>query len=190
MKIDKISVPKNKAKELWLQYHQAITEKNYKYLKEMKSLYFHLKNGRKVIDIYEAFKNAGLNQFNQPKLAISRADKKEVFVELRPNGSCKFSDEIWKEKWSVYLPEGTFTYPETLKFSYFNPLTYNTKVPIVPPLFLPRSHLRNYHILFEVENWKSVTKDPILIKRITRNLFVILAFWNLSPLEKALIKGR
>lgn len=44
---------------------------------------------------------------------------------------------------------------------------------------------------WEVEKWKPVPpRDPILVKRLTPNLFGVLATWNLTELERAIIRGR
>jgi len=49
-----------------------------------------------------------------------------------------------------------------------------TLVPIIPAKILVNEVkvlLRNYHILWEVEEWKPVPpKDPILLKQLTPNL--------------------
>jgi len=43
----------------------------------------------------------------------------------------------------------------------------------------------------EVEKWKPLPpKDPILLKRLTPNLFGVLATWDLTNLERAIIRGR
>lgn len=74
-----------------------------------------------------------------------------------------------------------------------------TKVPVVPAQFLPRGKLDNYYILWEVEDWENIPprkdpipprKDPILLKRISNNLFAVLAVWKLTKLEQSIIRGR
>lgn len=45
--------------------------------------------------------------------------------------------------------------------------------------------------LLNVEKWKPVPpRDPILVKRLTPNLFGVLATWDLTKLERAVIRGR
>ncbi|MEM3580897.1 MAG: hypothetical protein QXQ64_06505 [Candidatus Bathyarchaeia archaeon] len=42
-----------------------------------------------------------------------------------------------------------------------------------------------------MEKWEPVPpRDPILVKQLTPNLFGVLATWDLTPLEKAIIRGR
>ena len=57
---------------------------------------------------------------------------------------------------------------------------------------MPDGDLSGYYILWEVRDWKDLpeTKDPLLLKRITENLFVILGAWELTDLEQSIISGR
>ena len=66
-----------------------------------------------------------------------------------------------------------------------------TKVPIIPVEILPDGDLKNYYILWEASEWEELpeTKDPILLKRISENLFVILGVWDLTELEQSIISG-
>jgi hypothetical protein len=66
-------------------------------------------------------------------------------------------------------------------------------VPSVPPQFRPTGALSDYHILFEAE-WQRVPPvDPMLLKQIGHAespLFVVLAAWDLSPLEQAVLRAK
>ena len=69
-----------------------------------------------------------------------------------------------------------------------------TQVPIVPAHLLPKGRLDNYYILFEVNEWTEqpvppVAKDPYLLRRINSNTFVILAEWDLTEVEQAIMRG-
>lgn len=167
----------------------------------LESLYNAVKNGARVIDVSSAFKETPLNDKGQPKLAIARADWKRVYFHPRcwvqlsldertinSNSYLKgagtftdnprFNDQGFQK--SVSLPAGTFG--ENLKGNIIH-----SAVPHVPPNIRPPHHLRNYYILFEVENWETYPVDPFLLKRIHNNLFVVLAEWELTALEAALL---
>ena len=68
---------------------------------------------------------------------------------------------------------------------------FKTGVPIIPAKFMPKGNLENYYILWEVKEWEEVppARDPLLLKRLTENMFVILAAWDVTPLEQSIIKG-
>jgi hypothetical protein len=92
----------------------------------------------------------------------------------------------------ISLPENTFPVWEkeaNSSWSIKND-TIQTKVPIIPAIFYPEGNIDKYYVLFEVDDWKVVTKDPILLKRMTKNLFAIVACWDLTPLEQAIVRGR
>ena len=66
-----------------------------------------------------------------------------------------------------------------------------TKVPIIPVELLPDGDLKNYYILWEAGDWESLPppKDPFLLKRISENLFVILGSWDVTELERSIMRG-
>jgi hypothetical protein len=170
------------------------------------AVYGHLKHGKKIIDIHESFRKAGLNREGDPRLAICRADAKQCNCLKIEDGSAIFSMERL-DRWQrqprktyaeVKLPSGTFQWQPIDPTRPLN--TYNIKnqmiqcpAPIIPAKILVeevRYRLKNYHVLWEVEEWKPVPpQDPILLKRLTSNLFGVLATWELTALEKAIIRG-
>ena len=163
----------------------------------MKKMYQFLSQGKKVIDIFDIMKKGGIKD-KLPRIAIAKADMKEVIFRKQRLGAGGFgfisnpSENSWRREFrgQVVLPSGTFKFKKKIPNER---VAFKAKVPIIPARLMPKSSLKSYYILWEVENWKQITiapKDPYLLKRISKNLFVILAGWNLTPLEKALIRGR
>lgn len=192
-----ITMSRRLARKKWKEYVEASKIHGEKYFKDLKGLYYHLKEERKIIDIFEAFKFAGLNEKHEPKLAIALANAKTVEFEKKRNGSGLFNtDKYGDYKHEVFLPEKTF--PDWIKAEKKN--TYDndfvnqkikTKVPIIPADKISNyKHLNELYILWEVDDWQNVPIDPFLLKRINNNLFVILSSWNLTKLERALVGGR
>jgi hypothetical protein len=66
-------------------------------------------------------------------------------------------------------------------------------VPHIPPGLRPAHHLRNYHILWEAE-WHPVAppapRDPALLRRIAGDVFAVVAVWELTELERAVLGAR
>lgn len=190
-----IILPRKVARKKWKEYVEASKIHGDKYIKELKGLYYHLKEDRKVIDIFEAFKFAGLNDKDEPKLAICRANEKTVIFEKESNGRGFFKPDRWnyKSKEIVSLPVNTYKNFPLIAGSRWEIINskIRTKVPIIPPNALPKKgKLSDYFILWEVDYWENVPRDPFLLKRISNNLFVIISHWNLTKLERALINGR
>jgi len=191
-----ITMPKEQAQKEWKNYREVLVRRQEKYLMQMYECLSHMRRGRKLLDVFEAIKKAGLNEKQEPRLAIARADFKRVYFHKQDDGRGFYSDSVstygWRKDKIVDLPENTFDdwMRDENGYSIKEPRRLETKVPIIPPQFLPRGKLSNYFVLWEVKDWKAVPKDPILLKRLTNNLFAVLAVWNLTPLEQAIIKGR
>ena len=194
MKIEKVTMPKERAKKLWREYCKTLKtrEKDYKKeIKEIKQCYYQLSKGRAIINIVDVFKKFGLNELGQPFLAFAPA--KERFVVFRQStgaseaGRAVFTDEkYWDHETFLSLPENTFA-----RIQRNNDYILKTSVPIIPPKFLPKS-LRGCYLLWEVENWETLRpkRDPILLKKLSGNLYAVLATWNLTKIEAMIVSGR
>ncbi len=197
-----LELDEKQAKQLYNEYAEQIKErgdKAEKYLKDLKSTYYHLSQGRKVIDIFEVFKKSGLKEDGTPNLAIARADLKKVYFQKEAMGAGCFTE---KDRWydssdNVRLPSGTFpNWPlvgetDAWEDTQIKDKTIYSKVPLVPAHIMPDGALDNYYILFEVVEWNAVpvAADPYLLKRINGNAFVVLAEWDITPIEQAIMRA-
>lgn len=209
MEVEQISVPQEEAKEqlaaLKTLFKQNASIKKNEIYRDLKKAYGHMTHGGKIIDIFQAFKSTGVDEEGDPKIAICRADAKKCYLSKQERGAAIFSHDR-PNRWGrtvarktykeVFVPEGTFEWIYTQNRTWRGNIKNNeisTIVPIIPPHILidtVKYNLKNYHILWEVEDWKvEPPVDPILLKMITPNLFAVLATWNLSKLERAIIKA-
>src|SRR3990167_7711425 len=100
MNVNLITVPKDVAKQEYEAYKEALKKgKKEDYLEEMKQLNYYLAKGKKVIDVFAAFENIGLNNLQQPKLAVCSATAKECFFEKTRNGSGAF--RVYNQRWGI-----------------------------------------------------------------------------------------
>jgi hypothetical protein len=149
----------------------------------LRQLYKAVSKGARVLNIANAFRETGLNEQGHPNLAIARADWKDVRCRLDRDGAAKFSD---RNSWRTYaaditLSKGTFT-------SVPSSTWIKSAVPHIPPAIRPKISLSNFHILFEVDQWEQdYPVDPFLLRRIQGDLFVVIAEWELTPLEASLL---
>jgi len=189
-----IVVKKARANREYLKYLKLCKTRKDQMFEDLKKLYYQLSKGKKIIDIYEAFKFAGLNEKEEPRLAIACADLKIIQFEKRGNGAGRFEEESWGgSKSDVDLPEGTFKNFKNKEGATFlaDPIRIRTKVPIICGKNIPnKGDLKKYFVLWEVEKWDIPVKDPFLLKRVTKNLFIVIDKWNLTKLEQALVSGR
>lgn len=206
-KVEQIAIAKEKAEEEYQAYKQLAAKSKEEYLHDFKQLYSYMRHGKAVIDLYAAMTKAGLNTDNDPTLAITRADSTKTRFIKREHGAGAFQlydnrdiptlkyDVSRRWSTSVSIPANTFpewSKPEGATMGIARQ-TLETIVPVVPASIRTaiRGHLRNYHVLWEVEKWEPIPpRDPMLLKRVTPNLFVVLGTWDLTPLERAIIKGR
>lgn len=67
-----------------------------------------------------------------------------------------------------------------------------TVVPTIPPDVRPRrNRLHGFHVLWEVEQWDPTPPvDPALLRHIRGELWSVVATWDLTPLERAVLAAR
>lgn len=203
MQVEEIQVEKEKILSELEALKKGVKEhyisKRSKLVRDLLAVYGHLHHGGKIIDIFETFHNVGLKKDGNPKLAIVACDAKWCYLYKIRNGGAIFSKEN-KGRWGVSakktigdikLPPETFTWKD-LEESRFKCAS-----PIIPPRINVQISARivpyHYHILFEVEEWSRnpvPPRDPILGKMLTPNLFGVLATWDLTELERKIIRGR
>ncbi|HZS10410.1 MAG TPA: hypothetical protein VFD58_36610 [Blastocatellia bacterium] len=189
---------KDAAKQAHREYASLVKTRKEQYIRDLKQVYWHLAKGEKVLDIYEVFNKTGVNEQGDPKLAIVRADRKSVVFRKDNSGTGSFRcEDSWHHcKSCIDLPVNTFPdfpteQPNPNSWPRIIRERITTQTPIIPAHLVPSGSLDNYFILWEVPEWKPVPtfKDPFLLKRINKNTFVVLAEWDLTPLEQAVIRG-
>ncbi len=171
--------------------------------RDLMAVYGHLKHGGKIVDIYKAFHKAGLDEDGHPKLGISSFDSKWCYLYKKKNGGAIFSNEN-KDSWTVYavkgigdtqLPADTYEWGE--KFS--EGTRFKCVAPVVPFRVISIASVKltpqHYHVIFEPEVWSkskvpTPPGDPILGKMLTPNIFGVIATWDLTELERSIIRGR
>ncbi|HVG51613.1 MAG TPA: hypothetical protein VM867_08275 [Xanthobacteraceae bacterium] len=159
--------------------------------REVMSAYQKLAQGRLVIKALESIATAGANELGLPKLAIARADATVCNLRSYGDGSAVMftGPRITARRANATRtirfdwPAGTFP---------GNGWRDATAIVPVPPLHLrPKRAMQNYHTLFEAEWRKAPPSDPFLLRRLGKgDLWVVLAMWDLTPVEKAALAAR
>lgn len=162
---------------------------------ELLSVYRTLARQHRIINLHKVLWAGGFKN-QQPNFAIARADWKNVVFKVEDRAGT-FSKEAWGPHNAVrykipYAPHGpdfyrSFPQRRDLGWSQLEAL-----VPTIPVHLRPAGDLSDYAILWEAE-WKKVApKDPLLLKQIkdSDKFFVVLAQWDLTPLEQQVLEGR
>lgn len=196
MNVTTLTVSRDEAERKLDQYRSIQARRRTREDEQLQSLYAAVSKGARVLNLAGAFRQTGLNEHGQPRLAVARADLGAV--SFAPNagpgrwgspdrveGGGLFFKNPYNERATrtqVALPRGTFEASELCRTYLRSP------VPHVPPDVRPkRAGLHNYHILFEVKEWTAYPVDPFLIRRISDLLFVVEAEWELTEVEAALL---
>lgn len=202
MGVTAVAMEQDDADKIYKEYLDITKKRSEKYLHDLKKVYKALKDGKKVIDVYKAFKDTGIREDRDrlPKLAIAQAHLKQVYFHKRENGAGVFTElrNSWTgRKADVELPITTFpdwrdkngVVPE--RFWTIEERTVTTNVPIIPAHLMPTGKLNNYYILWEVDEWSPIAtvSDPFLLRRVNDNTFIVLASWDLTDVEKIVLRG-
>jgi hypothetical protein len=189
MNIATIKMPEKEAKRAFRDYRDAVKSRHDAEDAAILAGYRHLAAGRELIDLLPVMRAAGVDEQNRPRLAICRADAKWCWYECNPEPTFVLNENDFGR----YRASGRITFPR----GFFPPCMDRTNrrrrcraiVPIIPPQLRPAHALSNYHILWEAE-WQNVPIDPLLLKHLGGTLYAVLAGWDLTPLEQAVLAGR
>jgi hypothetical protein len=214
--IERIGAPeisRPAARKAYLEYKRAVlSAASPEERKEYEGLwrgYKAIAAGQQVIDLHQTMRVAGVQEDTLfPRLAICRATAMHCRCVLAEDGSAVFFDDKyrWRRAASqrVTLPTGTL--PQFV--TQWNAGTFTryrtggalerqrwqsdaiALVPIVPPRLHPRAALSNYHILWDAVWTPAPPADPLLLKHLAGALYAIVAQWDLTPLEQAVLAGR
>jgi len=211
VEIEELVVEKQTVETELANIKQAIKEgyisKRTALARDLMAVYGHLKHGGKIVDVFEAFRKVGLDKEGNPKLAIVSFDARTCYLYKKRNGGAIFSKEN-KDRWQfhavkgigdVELPPDTYEWNTEEDRTIIGGTRFKSGVPIVPPRIVSIASAKltpqHYHVIYEPELWAisrvpSPPRDPILVKRLTPNIFGVVATWDLTKLEQAIIRGR
>jgi hypothetical protein len=164
--------------------------------------------GTRLLDLRQAFGAAGFHPDGRPKLAIARADRPQVMVRVE-RSSLQFNalaDPLrWGYRGSLVINVGVSRITNdgslagTMASSIVEVLLKSrgwALVPMVPADVRPKGDLRDFFVLWEVEQWadralsSDPDRDPYLLRHIMGDLYAVVAEWDLTDLERAIMVGR
>lgn len=156
------------------------------------------KRGMPVISLPEVIRAGGFfDKSHRPKLAIARADATEVRVD-QADRDIVWSTDTWsRDPWWNGRPQQRtrlvghdHVRVHGVRGDYFS--SGQTIVPPIPPRFRPRlRRLHGFHVLWEVEKWDPTPPvDPALLRHIRGDLWAVVATWDLTELERAVLAQR
>jgi hypothetical protein len=189
MKVEALNqIDRDQARELWQKYqshrvHQTPADA------EIAAIYKRIAQGKTVIRAMESIRAAGLGADGLPKLAIARADQSIGCVVSNDNHAVFSPDRTYYTRRNesrskiIRVPWEGFSTPKGRWF-------FEAQVPIIPVHLRPKRGLANYHILWEAEWSKRYPVDPYLLRRFGGDAWLVVAAWDLTDVERAVMSSR
>src|SRR5579859_4026078 len=193
MNVELLKEQEDAAREKWREYKEAAKKTRDPVYMDLKNVYNQIKNGKAVINIYDAIKSGGIRADNcHPKLAIAMANKKVVYCRYKQDGTVEYRS---RSEFARYVSDfelknclPTFTIKGR---DGWGELHLKAPVPIIPPRLRPLKLNEDYFILWEVDSWTPLpSRDPYLLKRVTSEIFVVCGAWDLTDIEIKVMQGR
>lgn len=203
MDLDLIEMPVAEARKRFIEYRDAVRARHNEEDAEIMRGYRAMANGSQLLVVSNALKQGGLDEHGRPRLAIMRADRPWCwFKRDSRSGNVEFSADE-RVGWTRRRPNVS-RYPDYLQFRSVFPIPatashsdgiwsfrHRALVPSIPPSLRPSGSLANYHLLWE-PSWEEIPPppDPVLLKRISHDLYAVLAVWDLTEIELAVLGRR
>lgn len=192
MKVETLQVDRHTAGELWRKYqeHKAYQQPHDE---EIANIYKQIARGKTVVRALESIRLAGVGADGLPKLAIARADQASVHVETNEHrgqhGAVFSPDRSYYRRSNesrskiIHVPWEGFSTPKGKWY-------FEAQVPLIPVHLRPQRGLQNYHILWEAEWSKRYPVDPYLLRRFGGDAWLVVAAWDLTDVERAVMASR
>lgn len=209
MQLATIDMPVDEAQRLFEEYRGAVRERHDEEDEQIMRGYKTLARGQQVLNLPQTIRAAGVDlirvrprwrggqarDVTVPRLAVSRANRTTVWTYgIDESGRCVLQtkrDPHINNRFDVMrFPTGTFE--AGTQDEWGSTPRIRAVVPNVPPRLRPRAGLGNFHVLFEAE-WgldPEPPVDPALLRHIGGDLYAVIAVWDLTDLERAVLAGR
>ncbi len=204
MDLPTITMPRDEALAAFEDYSAAVRRRHQDEDAQVARGYQALAEGHALLDLQRALREGGMQEVTirrrgwssprtmvLPRLAVCRATARTCQLELRWDGSAVFSADAMRRPRitqgvtpdCVVVPPDTFPHNDSSRSA-------TAIVPLVPPGLRPARGLAGYHILWEAEWDVTAPLDPALLKHLGGNLWAVMAEWDLTELERAVLIGR
>lgn len=205
MNVELLEMERGKAKVMLREYRRELHREHTAEIAAVEQGLAAVARGRRVLHLSRAIESGGLDELGRPHIAVARADRPRVRLYTGYSGSTlRFSTGEWSEQRFGPRPVNETTHVRLQGHQWHRDtaVEWDAMVPLVPPAAIQaarlktRASLGRYMVLFEVERWMErgrtprANGDPYLIKHVGGELYEVVAEWDLTPLERAIMQGR
>lgn len=190
MQVEQLKVTHWEARKAVRYYAAAVKERHSEEWKTLLAGYRAILRNKTVIDLRASIVNAGTDAQGRPRLAAVRADCGWVTAERHGGNGVMFRSYLQRHDW--YDRRGRAARIAVKGFATGIPIIkhgdkHRAIAPSIPPQHMPASgKLHEFVMLFEAE-WQAAPVDPFLLKPLGGSLYAVVAQWDLSPLERAVL---
>lgn len=196
MDLQPMTMEKEAAEAAFKEYRGAFMADRNRIDGELMRGYKALREGKQLIRLSEAISKGGADDEGRPRLAIARADERVGTYWRQRDGSVRFSNGAGTRARgrSFAFPAGTLPEFAPYPTPFESGSGLQALVPLVPPRFRPprAGALSGYHVLWEAvwQRAPRAPRDPALLKHLGGDLWAVLAVWDLTDLERAVLEMR
>ncbi len=205
MDVDLITMDPEVARQKLDAYRQRLARQEDEEYRAVADALEHGVKGRALLDIDDVFRDCPRDEKWRPKLAIARADRRQVefdWAARRTTATFNTAQPgYWRDSLAVRVDMGQehgHVYGPGHWEGQSKHVGGFALVPMVPAEVRNevKTDLRKCHILWEVEEWADERigvrpdRDPYLLKHCGGSLYAVLAEWDLTDLERAVMKHR
>ena len=180
MDVEKLTMERDRAQLLYQAYQENrghMTDDD----RAIAAIYKRIAAGKLVIRALASITAAGLGTDDLPKLALMRADCRKVQCSMRNNEVHFRSVDLSRTKDKnirVPMPGASSATRDRI-----------ADVPLIPVHLRPRKAIEKYHVLWEAD-WNQYPVDPYLLRRFGEDAWLVVAAWDLTPVERAVMSTR
>lgn len=165
-----------------------------------------LARGTPLVDVDEAIATGTFDEKGRPRLALAPAHRKIVGLRWLDESRCQFSPEetrreritsrsMERETRTVNVPRPRSAWKSNNVHGWSHYHMGYARVPLVPADVRPKfGDERDWFVLWEVEKWADEKRqlepdrDPYLLKHLGGSLYAVIAEWDLTDLERSVMK--
>jgi hypothetical protein len=200
MNVAQIKMPAAEARKRFDEYTEALASREATAEDTAALLgYKALADGKDVLDLFQVFRDTPADAQGRPRLAVARAHWPRVALRREPDGratwvrlqgSADWADFYGRAAWHrrIRFPAGTL-HASARPAATTNGRDLSAIVPTIPPPVRPPRALHRYVILWEAD-WQVAPVDPLLLRHLAGPLYVMLASWDLTELERSILAAR
>lgn len=197
MDVATITMPRDEARAKLREYRRGLHRRADEEWERAAVAYEAAAEGKPLIVLSQALASCPRDEFARPRLAIARADQRQIRYR---RWSSENAEEF--EIWNVHPRMRDRVMP--VAFTGARPAMAPNRtfidgyalIPIVPPDVRRRRDLSRHFILWDVERWSSgpisatPDRDPYLLERVADDLFAVVGEWDLTEIERAVMRDR